>query len=235
MTLKTIIQHLRAAGKPENVAGMARYGIVSVKAFGVPMPLIRSLAKEIGTDHKLAQRLWAAGIYDARLLAVFVDDPSLVTRKQMKLWARDFDNWAICDGCCIHLFRKTKYAFINAVMWSAQEQEFVKRAGFTLMATLAVHEKDVSDTVFTDFLTLVRRESRDDRNGVKKAVNWALRQIGKRNCSLNKTAITIAREIRTIDSPAARWIAADALRELTSGDIQSRLRKINFNKSKVHR
>jgi len=234
MTLKTIIQHLRAAGKPENVAGMARYGIVSVKAFGVPMPMIRSLAKEIGTDHNLAQRLWATGIYDARLLAVFIDDPFQVTRTQMELWTHDFDNWAICDGCCIHLFRKTKYAFINAVTWSARKQEFVKRAGFTLMATLAVHEKDVSDTVFTDFLTHVHRESRDDRNGVKKAVNWALRQIGKRNCSLNKTAIKIAREIRTIDSPPARWIAADALRELTSSVVQSRLRKLK-SKTKVYR
>lgn len=234
MTLKTIIQRLRASGKPDNVAGMARYGIVSVKAFGVPMPLIRSLGKEIGANHMLAQRLWATGIYEARLLAAFIDDPSRVTRKQMELWARDFDNWAICDGCCIHLFRKTKYAFNVAVKWSGQEEEFVKRAGFTLMATLAVHEKDVSDIVFTDFLTLIHRESRDNRNGVKKAVNWALRQIGKRNRSLNKAAIRVAREIRIINSPAARWIATDALRELSGDEVQSRLRKIN-SKTKAHR
>jgi 3-methyladenine DNA glycosylase AlkD len=233
MTFNAIIQNLRAAGKPENVAGMARYGIVSVKALGVPLSVIRSLSKQIGTNRGLAQQLWVSGIYDARLLAIFIDDPSLVTNRQMEMWARDFDNWAICDGCCIHLFRKTDFAFKKAIVWSARRQEFVKRAGFTLMATLAVHEKDVSDTVFTDFLTLIRRESCDNRNGVKKAVNWALRQIGKRNCSLNNAAIKTAREIRTIDSPAARWIAADALRELTSSDVQSRLQKINSKKPKV--
>jgi 3-methyladenine DNA glycosylase AlkD len=226
MTAKTIIQYLRSAGKPENVVGMARYGIVSVKAFGVSLSVIRSLAKEIGTNHGLAQQLWASGIYDARLLAIFIDDPSLVTNRQMETWARDFDNWAICDGCCIHLFRKTNFAFKKAVTWSARRPEFIKRAGFTLMATLAVHEKGVSDTVFVSFLRIVHRESHDERNGVKKAVNWVLRQIGKRSIPLNKMAIKVSHDIRNIDSPAARWIAADALRELTNNKIQSRLRKI---------
>ena len=235
MTAKTIIQYLRSAGKPENVAGMARYGIVSVRAFGVPLPVIRSLAKQIGIKHTLAQQLWASGIYDARLLAIFIEDPTRVTNRQMETWARDFDNWAICDGCCIHLFRKTNYAYKKAITWSARRPEFVKRAGFTLMATLAVHEKEASDVVFTNFLRIVHRESRDERNGVKKAVNWALRQIGKRNTSLNKIAIEISHDIRNIDSSAARWIATDALRELRSSKVQSRLQTITLKKQKAFR
>jgi 3-methyladenine DNA glycosylase AlkD len=235
MTIKTIIQLLRSAGKPENVAGMARYGIVSVKTFGASTPFIQALAKRIGTNHLLAQQLWATGIYDARVLAIFIDDPSLATNSQLERWVRDFDNWAICDGCCVHLFRKTKYAFKKAVVWSARKEEFVKRAGFTMMATLAVHEKTASDAIFKNFLRIVYRESQDERNGVKKAVNWALRQIGKRNVALNKIAIGAAHEIRTIDSPAARWIAADALRELTGTRVQSRLRSIKFKKTKALR
>lgn len=224
---------MRSVGKPENVAGMARYGIVPVKAFGVSIAVIRCLAKQIGINHALAQQLWASGIYDARLVAIFIDDPRRVTNQQMEIWAKDFDNWAICDGCCIHLFRKTNCAFKKAVVWSARKPEFVKRAGFTLMATLAVHEKNADNIVFMNYLRIIHRESSDGRNGVKKAVNWALRQIGKRNIALNESAVRVSRDIRNIDSPAARWISADALRELTSNKIQSRLRSINTKKPKV--
>lgn len=225
MTVKNIIRQFRLLGKLENVVGMARYGIVAKKAYGVPTPIIRSLAKSIGINHTLAHQLWTTGVYEARALAFFIEDPLLVTDQQMETWVRDFDNWAICDGCCIHLFRKTKHAWKKAVAWSSRKQEFVKRAGFTLMATLAVHEKDAVNPRFENFLRIVCRESSDERNGVKKAVNWALRQIGKRNRSLNKLAIQTAQEIKKIDSPAARWIASDALRELTNSKIQSRLKK----------
>ena len=224
MTLKQILSRLESLGKPKNVAGMARYGIVTKKAFGVSAPAIRTIAKEVGCNHELALKLWSTEIYDARILAVFIDDPKLTTETQMDRWVKNFDNWAICDGCCIHLFRKTPFAWKKAVAWSKRKEEFVKRAGFTLFATLAVHDKQADDKKFIQLLPIIKRESKDDRNGVKKAVNWALRQIGKRNLVLNKLAIQAAKEIKKIDSPSARWIASDALRELQSDAVQKRLK-----------
>lgn len=228
MNVKQIVARLESAGDPKNVAGMARYGIVAKKAFGASAPAIRALAKEIGRDHGLAIDLWKTGIYDARILAAFIDDPERVTGRQLDSWAKEFDNWAICDGVCIHLFRKTDHAWKKAREWSGRKEEFVKRAGFTLMATLAVHDRKAGNEKFVGLMPIIRRASADGRNGVKKAVNWALRQIGKRNPALHKAAIGEALKIRMIDSPSARWIAADALRELrdeaTKGRIMNRMK-----------
>jgi 3-methyladenine DNA glycosylase AlkD len=224
MTYREILRTLKSHYKPENIEGMARFGIVTKKAYGVPAPALRKLAKEIGTNHDLAQRLWASGILDARGLAALIDDPTLVTEEQMESWVADFDNWAVCDGVCLHLFDRTPFAHEKAVEWAAREEEFVKRAAFALMACLAVHDKRASDGAFARFLPIIERESDDDRNYVRKAVNWALRQIGKRNLALNKKAVRTAEQIRRRDTRAARWIASDALRELKGDALQRRLR-----------
>jgi len=224
MTIKQILSQLESLGNPKNVAGMARYGIIAKKAFGVSAPALRAIAKEVGHNHELAFKLWATEILDARILAAFIDDPKLTTEVQMERWVKDFDNWAICDGVCLHLFRKTPFARTKAKQWTKRKEEFVKRAGFTLFATLAVHDKQADDKKFLQLLPIIKRASTDERNGVKKAVNWALRQIGKRNIKLNESAIHTAKEIKNIDSPAARWIASDALRELQSKVVQKRLK-----------
>lgn len=222
-SLESILKQLKSLCNPSNVEGMVRYGIVAKKSFGVSAPALRTIAKEVGHDHELALKLWATKIYDARILAALIDDPKLITEVQIEQWVKDFDNWAICDGCCIHLFRKTPFAWRKAVAWSKRKEEFVKRAGFALMATLAVHDKQADDAKFIKILPIIKQESTNERNGVKKAVNWALRQIGKRNFKLNKHAIQIAKEIKKICSPSARWIASDALRELTGDAIRNRL------------
>jgi len=216
MKYREVMRKLKALGRPENVAGMARYGIQPKNAYGVSAPAVRRLAKEIGTDHRLAQQLWRSGNHDARGLAALIDDPAAVNAQQMESWAKDFDSWAVVDGACNNLFRKTAFAHRKAIEWAKREEEFVKRAGFSMMACLAVHDKKASDARFLRFLAIVKRKSTDERNFVKKAVNWALRQIGKRNLRLRQAAISTARQIRRLDSKAARWIAADALRELTS-------------------
>ncbi len=223
MRYSEIMALLKSHYKPENIEGMARFGITSKKAYGVPMPELRKLARRIGRDHELAQRLWASGVLDARTLAALIDDPEQVTEEQMESWAADFDNWAICDTCCGSLFDRTKLAYRKAAEWSKREEEFVKRAGFALMAWLATHDKQARDTRFEGFLRIIKQQATDERSFVKKAVNWALRQIGKRNAALNRKAIALAEEMRGIDSRAARWIAADALRELCSEAVQERL------------
>jgi 3-methyladenine DNA glycosylase AlkD len=218
-----IIAELRSIASPANVAGMARYGISSKNTLGVSVPSLRAAAKRIGTDHALALELWESGIHEARMLAGFIDDPALVTEEQLERWAKEFDSWDVCDQVCSALFDKTPFAREKAAAWSRREAEFVKRAGFVLMAALAVHDKKASDGVFKGFLPLIEREAADDRNFVKKAVNWALRQIGKRNRALNRAAIASGRRIRKMDAASARWIAADALRELESDAVQRRL------------
>jgi 3-methyladenine DNA glycosylase AlkD len=173
------------------------------------------MARKIGKDHALAGRLWRTGVYEARIVACLIDVPSEVTQRQMESWAAEFDNWAVCDGVCSNLFDKTPWAYAKAIAWSRRSEEFVKRAGFVLMAALAVHDKKAPDSRFGPFLAAIKREATDERNFVRKAVNWALRQIGKSRPGLRGRAIEVAQEIRRIDSKAARWIAADALRELT--------------------
>jgi 3-methyladenine DNA glycosylase AlkD len=209
---------------PVNVAGMRRFGINPENTLGISMPALRSMAKEIGKDHTLAQELWASGIHEARILAALVDDPKLVTEAQMERWAADFDSWDVCDQVCGNLFDRTPYAYLKALEWSSREEEFAKRAGFALMAWLPVHDKKARDEQFQIFFPAIIRESMDGRNYVRKAVNWALRNIGKRNHSLNQRAIETAQEIARIDSKTAHWIASDALKELTSPAIRSRLK-----------
>lgn len=226
-TPTSIVARLRSLRNPDNIAGMARYGIVADKVFGVPVPVLRAIAKEIGQNHTLGLKLWETGIYDARQIAALISDPALVTEEQMERWVLDFDSWAICDGCSSNLFDKTPFAQKKARAWSRRPESFVRRAGFVLMAVLAVHEKSLPDAVFISFLRLVERGADDDRNEVKKAVNWALRQIGKRNTALNNAAIATARRIHAQGSSPARWIASDALRELTSGAVNRRLTRLS--------
>jgi 3-methyladenine DNA glycosylase AlkD len=214
MTAPDIVAALRAYADPKNVAGMARYGISTNGTLGVPMPVIRGLARQAGRSHSLAAELWASGIHEARILATIVDEPARVTRRQMNRWARDFDSWDVCDQACQNLFRYTPFAWTMAAGWAGARREFVRRAAFALMAGLAVKAKDAPDEDFEALLRLIAAAATDERNLVKKAVNWALRAIGKRNPQLRRTAIATAENIRSLDSPAARWIAADALREL---------------------
>jgi len=218
-----VLRLLKSLSNPEAVAGMARFGIDTKNAYGVPVPALRKTAKKIGRDHALALRLWSSGVHEARILASMIDDPKMVTEEQMENWVQDFDSWDVCDQCCSNLFDKTRFAHKKAVEWSERKEEYVKRAGFVLMATLAVHDKGAGDTEFRKFLAIIKREATDDRNFVKKATNWALRQIGKRNPNLNKKAIEISEEIQKMDSRSAKWIASNALRELTSEAIQERL------------
>jgi len=225
MTLQMMLRKMRSYYNPRNIAGMARYGINVEKAFGVPAPVLRNMAREIRGDHALAQRLWATRIHDAKHLAALSDDPKQVTEEQMERWARDFDSWDVVDGCCNNLFRKTPFAHHKAVEWTSRKEEYVRRAGFVLMACLAVHDKAAGDAVFVRYLRLLKKGATDERNFVKKAVNWALRQIGKRNLALRNAAIATAKQIRELDSKSARWIAADALRELTNEKTVAMIRK----------
>lgn len=172
-----ILSKLKSLGDPKAVEGMAKFGINTKQAYGVSIPNIRALAKKIGRDHNLAQKLWSSGIHEARILAGIVDDPKLVTEEQMDAWVKSFDSWDVCDQCCSNLFNKTKFAHQKAAQWSKRREEFVRRAGFTLMAALAVHDKNARDEDFIAFLPLIKNASTDGRNFVKKAVNWALRQI----------------------------------------------------------
>jgi len=223
MQYNGIIEKLESLSDPEAVKGMARFGINPENTYGVSIPNLRKIAREVGKDHALAQQLWTSGIHEARILASMIDDPKITTEEQMESWVKDFDSWDVCDQCCSNLFDKVKFAHQKADEWSRREEEFVKRAGFTLMAALAVHDKKAADEDFLKFLPIIKRESTDDRNFVKKAVNWALRQIGKRNLNLNEMAIKTAEEIQQIDSKSARWIAIDAIRELNSEAVQKKL------------
>jgi len=243
MNCKEILRLLASRPDPHAVEGMARFGIVAKKVYGGwSVPALKKLAREVGRDHALAQELWAADFFEARALATLIDVPDKVTARQMNQWAKDFDSWAICDAACINVFRYTRLAHQKCVEWSARPQEFVKRAAFALMAGLAVADKAASDKAFLRFLPLIKHAAVDERNMVKKGVNWALRQIGKRNAPLNRAALAVADEIYRLDSRAARWIASDARRELASPAVQQRLKvrspsgpqkKINRQRAKV--
>ncbi len=231
MNIQEIINRLQSLSNPTNVQGMARFGISAENNLGVSVTTIRNLAKEIGTNHDLALQLWDTNIRDAQMLAASIDDPKKVTEKQLEAWAVDFNSWDLCDHCCGHLFDKTLFAYQKAIEWSDRNEEFVKRAGFALMAWLAVHDKKASDQKIEQFFQLITKQSTDEKKYVKKAVSWALRNIGKRSTILNKKAITCAKKMSKIDSKSARWIASDALQELTSEKVQKRLeRKEKKNK-----
>ncbi len=222
MNVQEILAALKKKRNKRNLAGMKRYGINTKDAFGVSVYELRAIAKRIGKNHKIAQGLWNSGIHEARIMASMVDIPEMVTEEQMEKWTGDFDSWDLCDQVCSNLFDKTEFAWDKALLWAENEEEFVRRAGFVLMAALSVHDKKAGDKEFDKFFPIIKKQAVDNRNLVKKAVNWALRQIGKRSLRLNKKAIKIAEEIRKIDSASARWIAADALRELASEKVQRR-------------
>lgn len=219
-----VIRKLKSLSSPEAVVGMSKFGINPENTYGISIPKLREIAKDIGKNHQLALELWKSGIHEARILASFIDEPEKVTENQLEKWVRDFDSWDVCDQVC-NLFEKTPYAYQKAIEWTDRKEEFIKRAAFALMAGLAVHDKKASNEQFEQFFQLIKKAATDDRNFVKKAGNWALRNIGKRNKALNKRAIEIAREIQEIKSKTAKWIASDALRELSSQAIQKRLKQ----------
>ena len=224
-SVKDVLDKLQSKARPEQLEGMAKYGMTMEQRLGVSVPDMRQLAREIGRDHKLALDLWRTGIAEARIVAAMVGDPAKLTEEQMEDWVKGINSWDVCDQVCMNLFEKNQLAWKKIVDWSEREEEFVKRTAFSLIACLAWHDKKASDEKFIELLPVIIRAATDERNFVKKAVNWALRNIGKRNLNLNEAAITTAREIKRLDSKAARWIAADAIRELESDAIQTRLRR----------
>jgi 3-methyladenine DNA glycosylase AlkD len=221
---KRVIGELKDHANPFNVEGMKRYGISTDNALGVSMPIVRDIARRTGRNHELAQLVWESNYHEARILAGLIDEPSKVTFEQMESWVMEVDSWDVCDQLCSNLFDKTAHAYHAATTWCKREEAFVKRSGYVLMATLAVHDKKAADEIFLEFLALIEEGSVDDRNFVKKAVNWALRQIGKRNLALHRAAINMARHIEKKESNSARWIAKDALRELTNEATIARLK-----------
>ena len=223
MTAKAVLEQLKSKGGPENVRGMGKFGMATDQRLGVPVPEMRKIAKGIGRDHALALELWKTGVQEARIVASMIDLPEEVTEDQMEAWVVDFNSWDVCDQVCLNLFEKTPYAQQKISEWSRREEEFVKRAAYALIAGLAWHDKNAADDSFIGYFPVIRSGATDERNFVKKAVSWALRNIGKRNLWLNKAAIEAAVEIQQIDSKAARWIASDATRELESEKIQARL------------
>ena len=225
MDYDEIISKLHSLANPENVKGMARYGINQHNNLGISIYILRPLAKQIGINHALALKLWDSKIHDARLLACFIDDPAQVTSEQMDAWAEDFDSWDICDQACTSLFDRCPLAYDKVFQWADKEKEFVRRGAFSLIAGLTVHDKTATDHDFEDFLLLCITYSTDERNYVKKAVNWALRNIGKRDLSLNEKALKTAEEIKSINTKSAHWIAADAIRELSSPKIREKLER----------
>ena len=223
METKEVLNWLERRGKRRTVEGMARYGIEAKRAFGVPMGTLLSLKKRIGKDQALSLALWESGWYEARLLAALVGDPPSVTRRQMNAWAASFENWADCDTVCFHLFDRTPLAWEMARRWSASRQLFVKRAAFALIASLALHDKAASDKTFADALPLIEKGARDERNFVKKAVSWALRGIGRRSKTLHAAALAAARRLALSEEAPCRWVGKDALRDLESPKVRSRL------------
>jgi 3-methyladenine DNA glycosylase AlkD len=224
MELEQVTDKFESLKNPDNVRGMAKFGINPENTYGIAMPVLRKMAKEIGKDHELALKLWNTGIHEARILAALIDIPELVSAEQMDCWVKDFDSWDVCDQCCLNLFYKTKYAYEKVREWCRKDEEYVKRAGFALIAVLAVHDKKADDTKFIDLLPLIMEGSADERNFVKKAVNWALRQIGKRNIFLRGKAIETSGQILKINTKTAKWIANDAIRELTNEKIIKRIK-----------
>ncbi|MDP2741186.1 MAG: DNA alkylation repair protein [bacterium] len=230
MEYQEIIKKINSLQNPRNIEGMARFGIrPKTKVYGVPIPELRKIAKIIKKNHKLALKLWDSKIHEARILAGFIGEPEKATEQQIEKWVRGFDSWDVCDQVCSSFLDKTEFAYKKVFEFSKRKEEFVKRTAFALIACLAVHNKKLKDKDFLRFFPLIKKESIDERNFVKKAVNWALRQIGKRNLSLNKKAIELAKEIRQTaeknNSKSAKWIAAGAIRELERPEIKKRLKQ----------
>ena len=225
MNIEDILAELKGLGTPKAIKGMAKFGITPERTFGVSMPNLRKMGKRIGIDHDLAQQLWETGYRETRILASIIDDPKLVSEAQADAWIKEFDYWEICDQCCMNLFWRLPFAHKKAIEWSARTREFEKRAGFALMACFGWKDKTIANEQFKKFYPVMIQESNDDRVLVKKAISWAIRNIGKKNLELNREAIEVAEEIKKLNTKAARWIASDVLRELTSEKIQKRLQE----------
>jgi len=231
MEYQEIIKKINSLQNPGNIEGMARFGIrPKTKVYGVSIPELRKIAKIIKKNlpcrqagHKLALKLWDSKIHEARILAGFIGEPEKATEQQIEKWVRGFDSWDVCDQVCSSFLDKTEFAYKKVFEFSKRKEEFVKRTAFALIACLAVHNKKLKDEDFLKFFPLIKKESIDERNFVKKAVNWALRQIGKRNLNLNKKAIELAKEIQKINSKSAKWIASNAIKELEDPKIIKRL------------
>ncbi len=224
-TKSATLRELKKLADPKVRAKMAYLGVKISKAYGIPTPLLHSFARRIGKDQRLAEQLWSSGIHEARILAPLIGESEKVTSEQMERWVRDFDSWDVVDAVCCYHYAAAKPARDKIYKWSSRRAEFEKRAAFSLAAYLSYKDKTAEDARFERFLSVIEREARDERKFVRKAVNWALRNIGKRNTRLNRAAILAAERIRRHDSRAARWIAADALRELRSKAVQARLRR----------
>lgn len=222
-TVANVLSKLEAKAKPKNVEGMAKFGMSVKSRLGVSVPEIRKIAKEVGHNHPLALALWKTGIAEAQIVAALIDDPAAVSSAQMDRWVEDFDSWDVCDQACLSLFDKSPLAWQKIPEWAEREEEFVKRAAFALIAGLAWHNEQAVDQSFVDLFPILMKGADDDRNFVKKAVSWAIRNIGKRNPKLNRAAVKLAKDIQRMDSKAARWVAADAIRELQSEAVQRRL------------
>jgi 3-methyladenine DNA glycosylase AlkD len=223
-----IMEELKSHSRPGQLDGMARYGIKIDNRYGVCIPVLRKIAKQTGKDHQLALRLWKTGISDAMILASLIDIPDRVTDEQMETWVKDFDSWDICDQVCMNLFDKTSHVRKKILAWAFRDEEFVKRAAFALIASLAVHDKKAPDDDFIAFFKVITIAATDNRNYVKKAVSWALRSIGKRNGNLNQAALAVSKELGQSLSKTARWIASDATRDLTSETTKKKLEQKKF-------
>jgi 3-methyladenine DNA glycosylase AlkD len=223
-SVEEVLEKLRAKAQPEQLEGMARYGMTVDKRLGIKIPELRRLAREIGRDHQLALALWETGVAEAMILASMIDTPQEVSEAQIEAWVAGFDSWDVCDQVCMNLFDKTPLAWTKIREWAEREEEFVKRAAFALIACLAWHDKEAGDEAFIELIPVIKAGATDGRNYVKKAVSWALRHVGKRNPALNEAAIRVAEELREVDSPAARWIASDVIRDVTREKVQARLK-----------
>jgi 3-methyladenine DNA glycosylase AlkD len=224
-TKRRVLRELKNLANPKVRAKMAYFGVKVSKAHGISAPVLHALARRIGTNHRLAEEIWATGIHEARILATLLGESAKVTSAQMERWVHDFDSWDVVDAACCYLYAQAAPAWAKANRWSRRRKEFEKRAAFSLAAYLSYKDKAAADARFERFLRVIEREAWDERNFVRKAVNWALRNIGKRNLRLNRAAIITAERIRRQGSRAARWIAADALREMRSHAVQARLRR----------
>jgi 3-methyladenine DNA glycosylase AlkD len=223
--LQEVLNRLKDKARPDQLEGMSRYGISPDQRLGLSMPDMRKIAKEVGRDHELALALWKTGIQDAMIVASMVGDPDKLTEEQMEEWVKDINSWDVCDQLCMNLFEKTPLVWKKISDWSDRPEEFVKRAAYSLIACLAWHDKQVGDERFIALFPVLKHGATDERNYVKKAVNWALRNIGKRSRTLNMAAIELARDIQRIDSKTARWVGSDAIRELESEAVQGRLKR----------
>ena len=225
MTLSNeILEKLKSKSRKDQLEGMARYGIKIDKRLGVSIPEIRKIAKDFGKHHETALDLWNTGFDDAKITAAMIDEPEKVTENQMDEWVKEIDSWDVCDQICMNLFDKTPYAWKKIIDWSKRDEEFVKRTAFSLLACLAWHDKKADDNKFIEYFPIIKRNSTDERNYVKKAVSWSLRHIGKRNLNLHKKALKLANEIKQIDSKTAKWIGSDAIKDLNSDATKRRLK-----------